>query len=422
MPTPRRSFRLVCQPADESVVEAMLRAQGYAFEVDPFFPPARRLTDGPMPLGSSLAAFFGLIYIQDRASMLPPLALNPKPGAAVLDMCASPGSKTGQLAGLVGTQGLVLGNEPSPSRLATLRRNLVVSGLTNTATCCYPGEKLPLASASWDFIQLDPPCSGWGTVERHPRVRDIWKEEKTVPLIRLQRALLTEAERLLRPGGSLVYSTCTTNDEENEAQIRFARDELGLLPEALPDLPGFTLEAPRQDCGGVWRLEPRSGDNQGFFVARLRKAPGQDTHSAPSGFPQYETIPDTRLLAEGIDPALLPGPVGVFNGSLHVLPRLGLALFPAGLRWQGLYVGKMARNGGLHLSPRLRQDGPAPTLDLEGRSGLDTLTALVQGRSVSAADLSPPTACGGKHVLLRWNGLNLGRATLKNARLLWAER
>ncbi len=417
-----RSFRLACAPADEPAVEAMLRAQGYAFEPDPFFAPARRLTAEPAPLGASLAAFFGLIYIQDRASMLPPLALNPEPGAAVLDMCASPGSKTGQLAGMVGTQGLVLGNEPSPSRLATLRRNLMVSGLTGTATCRYPGETLPLADASWDRVQLDPPCSGWGTVERHPRVRDIWKEDKIAPLVRLQRALLTEARRLLRPGGTLVYSTCTTNDEENEAQVRFARDELGLLPEALPDLPGFALEAPRQGCGGVWRLEPRPGDTQGFFVARLRKpeAPAAVARATVDG-PRYETVPDARMLAEGVDPALLPGPVGIFNGNLHILPRLGLSLFPAGLRWQGLYVGKIARNGDLHLSPRLRLSGPGPAAELEGRRGLDILAALVQGRSAAASDLPMP-ATRGKHILLRWNGLNLGRATLKNKRLLWAER
>ena len=69
MITSRRSFRLTCAPADEPAVEAMLRAQGYAFEPDPFFAPARRLTAEPAPLGTSLAAFFGLIYIQDRASM-----------------------------------------------------------------------------------------------------------------------------------------------------------------------------------------------------------------------------------------------------------------------------------------------------------------------------------------------------------------
>ena len=82
----RRAFRLVCSPSEETSVEALLRAQGYEFEPDPFFPSARRLLAGPRPLGSRLAAFFGLIYIQDRSSMLPPAALRPPHGAAVLDM------------------------------------------------------------------------------------------------------------------------------------------------------------------------------------------------------------------------------------------------------------------------------------------------------------------------------------------------
>lgn len=422
MITPRRSFRLVCPPEDVPTVEALLRIQGYAFEPDAFFGPARRLTAEPVPLGSSLAAFFGLIYIQDRASMLPPIALQPPTGAAVLDMCASPGSKTGQLATMVGPSGLVLGNEPSPSRLTTLRRNLHVMNLVQTATCCYPGESLPLPEAAWEHIQLDPPCSGWGTVERHPGVLDIWKDDKVVPLVRLQRALLREAVRLLRPGGVLVYSTCTTNDEENEAQVQFARDELGLAPEPLPALPGFELEAPRLGCEGVWRLEPKAGDTQGFFVARLRKP---DNAPQPAAvFPErlhYEAVPLDVLREQGVDPALLPGPVGMFSGGLHVLPLPALDRFPPALRWQGLYMGKTAKNGGVRLSPRLRLAGPGPVADLEGRKGVDVLKALIQGRSVPSCEVGL-TDIREKTVLLRWNGLALGRASLKNKRLLWSER
>jgi 16S rRNA (cytosine1407-C5)-methyltransferase len=142
----RRSFRFSCQPSEIPVAEEMLSMQGFVFEPDDFFTPARRLCVEPMALGSSLAAFFGLIYIQDRSSMLPPLALNPPRGTSVLDMCASPGSKTSQLAWLVGDSGLVLGNEPSPQRLVNLRRNLRVLGATQTVTCCHSGEKLPLPS------------------------------------------------------------------------------------------------------------------------------------------------------------------------------------------------------------------------------------------------------------------------------------
>ncbi|MBO4793461.1 MAG: RsmB/NOP family class I SAM-dependent RNA methyltransferase, partial [Deltaproteobacteria bacterium] len=97
-----RSFRLVCPNDEQAMVEALLEAQGFAFEPAPFLPCARRLLAEPFPLGRSLAAFFGLIYIQDRSSMLPPLALSPQKGACVLDCCASPGSKTGLLAQLVG--------------------------------------------------------------------------------------------------------------------------------------------------------------------------------------------------------------------------------------------------------------------------------------------------------------------------------
>ena len=154
MTTPRRSFRFSCSPEEIPAAEEMLRLQGFVFEEDPFFAPARRLISGPKALGSSLAASFGLIYIQDRASMLPPIALNPPKGASVLDMCSSPGSKTSQLAWLVGPKGMVLGNEPSPVRLANLRRNMHVMGLSQVVTCCQSGEKLPLPDESWDWIPL----------------------------------------------------------------------------------------------------------------------------------------------------------------------------------------------------------------------------------------------------------------------------
>ena len=158
-----RSFRLVCRCGHSSLVEDFLREQGFVFEAEDFSPLARRLLEEPFPLGASLASVFGYIYIQDRSSMLPPLALNPPPGAAVLDMCASPGSKTSLLAQLVGENGFVLANEPNPRRLATLRQNLSRLNLLQTGTCSFPGERIPIPSASWEYILLDPPCSGWGT-------------------------------------------------------------------------------------------------------------------------------------------------------------------------------------------------------------------------------------------------------------------
>ena len=202
-----RFFRLVCSQEQVNSVQSLLEAEGFEFEGLTFCPWARRLIKEPQVLGSSLAAYFGYLYIQDKSSMLPPLYLNPEPGDVVLDMCASPGSKTGLLAQLVGPRGLVIANEPNPSRLQTLRQNLRYMNLCNVITSRYKGQELALEENSIPLILLDAPCSGWGTVDKNPRVMDIWKKDRLGPLIKLQRELLQRAALLLAPGGRLLYST-----------------------------------------------------------------------------------------------------------------------------------------------------------------------------------------------------------------------
>ncbi|MDR2669518.1 MAG: RsmB/NOP family class I SAM-dependent RNA methyltransferase, partial [Desulfovibrio sp.] len=424
-----RFFRLTCAPAQTPAVEALLHAQGFVFDSDPVHVAARIFLHTPFAPGASLAARFGLIYLQDRSSMLPPLALAPEQGDCVLDMCASPGGKSGMLSLAAGRTGFVAANEPSPKRLAVLRANLTAQNLLCCATASCPGERFPIPAGGIARILLDPPCSGWGTAGKHPGITTLWRGDKIRPLLALQRRLLTRAAELLSPGGRLVYSTCTTNREENEEQLRFACDELGLaLLPAGPCPPGFAADEPELPrFAGVWKVRaPQAGDaglgGQGFFVACLGKTGGPALHPfATCTLPPGARIVARDLLAGPyVDPSLLP-PGQIFPAAreLYFLPASGATLFNAGLPpgLRGFPLGRLGAGGETRLNPRLRALMPPPG-DL-ARSGVPFLSpdeagplqALVSGRGLR---VDPRL----KEIGLYFQDIPLCRLTVKGGRAL----
>ena len=423
-----RSFRITVEGAEAQACQSLLAAEGYRFEPEPFSARCWRLAEEPAPLGGSLASFFGLIYIQDRSSMLPPLALAPKPGESVLDMCSSPGSKTGFLCQLAGPSGFVLANEASHSRLFTLRANLRAMNFLQAGTCSFEGQALPLAPGSLACIQLDPPCSGWGTVEKHPLAAKLWQGDKIKPLVGLQRLLLHKAALLLKEGGRVVYSTCTTNSDENERQVAWAEAELGLVRDPLEPFPGFGFDE-REGSQGTLRVDGEKSGAQGFYVARLvkrgatpplpehgvkdkgsfqgRARPRQPKASAPLQF-----VPRQSLACASFDPARLPdGEAAAFAGTVRFLPRASQELLPEGFVWQAAPLGKLGA-GGFVPDARLRCLMPAdgPRIVLEEAADLRRLLA---GTSMASA-------LAGTEASLWWRDLPLGRVALRRGRVVAA--
>ena len=215
----------------------------------------------------------GLFYLQEPSALSAVSVLNPKPYERVLDLCAAPGGKSTQIAGLMQGKGLLVCNEPVSSRAQILSRNIERMGVRNAVvTSALPAQLAPHFEAFFDRILVDAPCSGEGMFRRQPEARDEWSENSPRGCADRQMEILEEAAKMLIPGGAMVYSTCTFNDTENEGVLaRF----LEIHPEFA--LEGFELPGLPSGARGYAHLYPHEIQGEGHFVSLLRKsadAPG----------------------------------------------------------------------------------------------------------------------------------------------------
>lgn len=207
-------------------------------------------------------------WVQDAAAALPARLLQPQPGERVLDLCAAPGGKTLQLAA-AGAEVTAL--DISGPRMARLEANLARTGLTATLVIADALHWQP--DAPFDAILLDAPCSATGTIRRHPDLPFVKDGSELPSLTALQTALLDRALGWLKPGGRLVFSTCSLLPEEGEAQVAAALQRHPGLTVDRADLPG--IDPAWQTPDNALRLRPDywadKGGLDGFFLARLRK-------------------------------------------------------------------------------------------------------------------------------------------------------
>ncbi|MFH1788326.1 MAG: RsmB/NOP family class I SAM-dependent RNA methyltransferase [Candidatus Altiarchaeota archaeon] len=214
----------------------------------------------------------GFFYVQGAGSMIPPVLLDAGPGMSVLDLCAAPGSKATQLAQSMGNEGVLVANEPNYKRIRGLVFNLQRCGVSNCVVTKFDGCGFEKQGLTFDRVLVDAPCSGVGTAGKNRDVLGDWSLERVKRFSGLQKKLIVSGFRSLKPGGVLVYSTCTTSLGENEEVVEHVLDlfddaqVLKAKPEGLVSRIGLTPAT--RNCLRVYSFLNGTGS---YFIAKIGK-------------------------------------------------------------------------------------------------------------------------------------------------------
>ena len=248
--------------------------------------------------------FAGLYYIQEPSAMTTASLLPVEEGDMVLDLCAAPGGKSTELAAKLNGTGLLVTNDISNSRAKALLKNMEVFGVGNALVTSEPPNELTKRFPEFfDKILIDAPCSGEGMFRKQGNMTKAWEKNGVDLFVGLQRSILKEAVTMLKPGGIMIYSTCTFSKEENEQAIEYLLsldDSLHL--QELPLFDGFDKGHPEWGLTGneeltkCRRLWPHRIDGEGHFVAMVRK----DRNQAAASITEY-IFSKERLSREAVD-------------------------------------------------------------------------------------------------------------------------
>jgi len=277
-----------CNTLKISVEELKKRLEGYEWKIkQPMkgFPEVMVVENSlnPGELGKTKEHLLGYYYVQEISSMLPMLVLQPKSGEIVLDLCASPGSKTTQAAAMMENRGTIFANEVSMGRVSILNSNLERCGVTNVVVSRKEGVSfcnalLKKSNLRFDKILVDAPCSGEGTLRKSPKTFLMWNENMIKKIAGTQKRLAESALKLLKVGGEMIYSTCTLAPEENEEIVDYLVKNHDISVESI-NLPLKFREGVCSWGGKEYsnelkkclRLYPQDNDTDGFFVAKIKK-------------------------------------------------------------------------------------------------------------------------------------------------------
>lgn len=315
----------------------------------------------------------GLYYLQEPSAMAVAEALGTRPGEVVLDLCAAPGGKSTHIAQALRGEGLLVANEIHPTRAKALSENIERLGVTNAIVTNETPERLAERFPSYfDRILVDAPCSGEGMFRKLPEARADWSMAKVEQCHTMQVAILRAAARMLKPGGTLVYSTCTFAPEENEQTVEVflaEHPEFSLLPVPHRELfqPGQPAWTKRTDprLTSSARLWPHHVQGEGHFLAKLFKqdaAPSEQMFTSPrksrgsrkksvanTAITRADSIAIWRAFAEQSAPGVLEktsdhASYTLFGDQLYYLPAQAPALDGLKVLRPGWHLGTVRKN------------------------------------------------------------------------------
>jgi len=230
-------------------------------------------------IGNLIEHSLGYFYTQEAASMIPPVVLEPKPNDVVLDIAASPGSKTTQIAQYMQNKGILIANDYTIERMKPLTMNLQRCGVANSIITLMEGQWFKRSGIEFDKVLVDAPCSGTGTIRKSLKTISIWNPDMIRRISITQKQLIETGFNLLKDNGTLVYSTCSLEPEENEEVVDFLLnkyensklEEIKLNLKKSPAILEFENKKYNEEIKKCLRLWPQNNDTEGFFVAKIIK-------------------------------------------------------------------------------------------------------------------------------------------------------
>ena len=308
--------------------------------------------------------YAGLYYLQEPSAMTPASLLPIEPGDRVLDLCAAPGGKSTELAARLQGEGVLVSNDISNSRAKALLKNLELFGAKNILVVSEAPNKLcEYFSGYFDKILVDAPCSGEGMFRKSPAIMKNWEQYGTEYYHKLQQEILPQAVAMLKPGGYLLYSTCTFSPEENEGSVQEVLDafpEMRLV-DALPekregrgcDYTGFDCGHPEWIENGcnelrkTIRLWPHKIAGEGHFIALLRKEADAETGN-PGKISKLTGKPcalseETEEFLASLKIEIPRERLQIKDERLYLLPELGVDTKGLRLLRSGLFLGEIKK-------------------------------------------------------------------------------